>query len=367
MDSKRYLERSLNMPKESFVYAVHSKAFPNVIKIGKADNITTRLQNLNTSMPSFPYKLIVKFGSFDSKASEEQTHRHFAEYRLEKEFFKLSESQVTWYFTQMQKDHLKDKFDIRGKIRATVLKSKFFSVWLADCLERPAKRLAASVLVPNKLRAQPAFTADVWSHVAMHLRPRHLLKLMGVSKSVKRAVDLPTYWLREAVVVSWTIALDHCGWEHELPSELSDCRMVNLAHGYNTAMDGYIRDLRVLIKANCPEFPEDLPPAESIDKLSLTQLFEIARKFLELCLEDPLIAPKAFCQLHAKPSSNEAKTRLIRELDDAPIDKRVKTQLVQSVLDYLQTHPKCAKGFSPKMDRGYMDTPSVSEPFYLFT
>ncbi len=128
---ERMLKERLYLPKESFVYAAYSQAFPDVIKIGKADNVMSRLVSLNTSMPIHPYTLVASFSSFDSDKSEKEAHKHFAKMRVNKEFFRLSAAQAWTYFSTKQREHLENKFHSKSMIAPNFLKHKYFSAWVS--------------------------------------------------------------------------------------------------------------------------------------------------------------------------------------------------------------------------------------------
>ena len=44
---------------------------------------------------------------------------------------------------------------------------------------------------------------DAWGHVGLHLKPRHLSKLMRTCKRVRLAVDTDRYWTRAAAHLVW--------------------------------------------------------------------------------------------------------------------------------------------------------------------
>lgn len=49
----------------------------------------------------------------------------------------------------------------------------------------------------------PNVSADAWAQIGRHLKPRHLAKLMRVSKRVRAAVDNEAYWTRVAAHMVW--------------------------------------------------------------------------------------------------------------------------------------------------------------------
>ena len=88
----------LQMPKVSFVYGTCSDAFPNLIKIGRTDDINARLIQLNTSCAPKPHVLVALAQTFDSMRDESLAHEYFASVRRQGEFFELSVQDITSFF-----------------------------------------------------------------------------------------------------------------------------------------------------------------------------------------------------------------------------------------------------------------------------
>jgi len=375
LDQKRKRDETLFVPKEAFVYAAHSQSFPDLIKIGKADDIPRRLTSLNTSMPEHPFTLITCFSSFDAKKSETEAHEHFAEYRTKKEFFKITTQQALVYFTQKQREHLKHKFAVKKLIRPNALKYKVFNAW-ARINKRPC---TAIDVMPAKRAHTPSrmgfgvFNADVWSHVGMHLRPRHLLKLMRVSKAVNEAVNSSMYWLREGVVVSWMVGPLSDGCQLDLPSKVGPYRMANLAHGYNRAMNDFIVDIRGFVKKYFPEYFPNIARPDDVDTMSLSQLFELAKSAdcdVQFSPGDILLPPKAFCHRFkcspAPRSATSIEYRLVQKLDDIPMERSLKQQFMKDILEYLQRHPDSTAQFADTLWGDARTITKVSSPLYTF-
>lgn len=107
----KYSKQSDNMPEfkkrkrtepESYVYLLHSAAFPDYVKIGRTQNIQSRLSSINCSMPEHPYQLVTYFTSFNAVRDEAEAHQHFEKYRTIREFFKISKEEVIPYFLEKQ-------------------------------------------------------------------------------------------------------------------------------------------------------------------------------------------------------------------------------------------------------------------------
>jgi len=99
--SSQFKKRKRTAP-EAYVYLFQSAAFPEYVKIGRTQNIKTRLVQINCSMPIHPYELVTYFTSFDPVRDEAEAHEHFKNYRVAREFFKISKEEVIPYFLAKQ-------------------------------------------------------------------------------------------------------------------------------------------------------------------------------------------------------------------------------------------------------------------------
>jgi hypothetical protein len=101
----------------------------------------------------------------------------------------------------------------------------------------------------------PRLTPELWAMVSLHLKPRHLSKLMLTNKQIKAAVDVDPYWARVAA---------HLMWRNEEMLELSDDEdmqsyrslpppcpnlfyLVNAQGGYYQGMECFLLRLRQLL------------------------------------------------------------------------------------------------------------------------
>ena len=48
--------------------------------------------------------------------------------------------------------------------------------------------------------------AEIWTLVALHLKPRYLVRLLSASKTIHRAVDNEDYWTRVAAHLTWRMS-----------------------------------------------------------------------------------------------------------------------------------------------------------------
>ena len=93
----------------SYVYAFASDAFPGIIKIGRATDIQSRLSTINTSMADNDFKLVTYFPTYNPSRDESDAHKHFAEFRTKREFFKIEKPQLLAYFAEMNNAFLQQK------------------------------------------------------------------------------------------------------------------------------------------------------------------------------------------------------------------------------------------------------------------
>ena len=97
----------------------------------------------------------------------------------------------------------------------------------------------------------PFLNADAWSMIALHLKPRHMFKLMLVSKPINKAVDTDAYWARVALHLMWRQDILLLNGHPELRApELSDrlgelSAMVNVQAGYYAGMEKFIKLVRL--------------------------------------------------------------------------------------------------------------------------
>ena len=81
-----------------FVYAVKSAAFPGLVKIGRTQDMKTRLSQLNTACAPSPFVVLAVSPTLDYVRDEKRAHEFFSLQRTEGEFFRVNEAQVTDFF-----------------------------------------------------------------------------------------------------------------------------------------------------------------------------------------------------------------------------------------------------------------------------
>ena len=102
-------EIETKMPQVAYIYATKSPAFPDLIKIGRTNDMKTRLSQLNTGCAPLPHVVVAMAPTFNMHRDEHLAHKHFAHARREGEFFAISEQEVTDYFlNHIMAQHQKD-------------------------------------------------------------------------------------------------------------------------------------------------------------------------------------------------------------------------------------------------------------------
>lgn len=96
--------------------------------------------------------------------------------------------------------------------------------------------------------------SDAWVLVGLHLKPRHLLKLVRTSKTVKGLVDNNGYWTRIAAHEVWSsydgMEIDETpGDDDVLPRIDHNMRyLLGLEHGFYWGMERFIRRIDEVIE-----------------------------------------------------------------------------------------------------------------------
>jgi hypothetical protein len=98
---KREREAITSMPKSSWIYGTQSDAFPGLIKIGRSRNVKARISSGNTFCAPEPHVVVAAAPTFDAIRDEDATHEYFSDFRVQGEFFRISESSLQAYFTQV--------------------------------------------------------------------------------------------------------------------------------------------------------------------------------------------------------------------------------------------------------------------------
>ena len=98
-------------PKCTYVYASQSKAFPNLLKIGKADDLDEELALLNMGCTPTPHKFVATACTHDNINAERLTHNFFALNRKKGDFFEVSVEEVSNFLDKHIDVHLEYQLD----------------------------------------------------------------------------------------------------------------------------------------------------------------------------------------------------------------------------------------------------------------
>lgn len=94
---------------------------------------------------------------------------------------------------------------------------------------------------------------DTWMQIGLHLKPRHLSKLMRTSKTINDIVDNEAYWTRVAAYAAWheCCLLDvdplNMGFEKLQPLRHNIYYMLGLDHGYYWTMERFFERMQECI------------------------------------------------------------------------------------------------------------------------
>jgi len=86
------------LPEIGWVYGTYSEAFPGYIKIGRSNDVKSRISTGNTFCAPAPHQVVAGVPSFNPVRDEKMAHQHFAECRAEGEFFRTTKEEVQAYF-----------------------------------------------------------------------------------------------------------------------------------------------------------------------------------------------------------------------------------------------------------------------------
>jgi len=89
---------------------------------------------------------------------------------------------------------------------------------------------------------------EIWTLIGLHLRPRHLVKLMLTCKTINMAVNNETYWTRVAAHLQWR----SCEFIDTSSSSLYF--MNGLEYGYYAGMNNFLKYMEDVIQDKFPEY-----------------------------------------------------------------------------------------------------------------
>ena len=86
------------MPQTSYVYGTKSKAFPDLVKIGRSADVASRLSTLNTACAPAPHYIVAVAPTFNAPRDEALAHSFFSPARKDGEFFQVTAEEVKAFF-----------------------------------------------------------------------------------------------------------------------------------------------------------------------------------------------------------------------------------------------------------------------------
>jgi len=95
---KRKYDETHSMPTVGWVYGTESEAFVDMVKIGRAQDLNSRLASGNTFCAPAKHVVVAAVPSFDPIRDEKAAHQHFEAQRGSGEFFKVTKEAVQLYF-----------------------------------------------------------------------------------------------------------------------------------------------------------------------------------------------------------------------------------------------------------------------------
>ena len=99
---EKVLERAATIPqeppREGYVYAAVSPAFPGLIKLGESINVPARICSLNTACKHMPYKVVAQAPSRDPVRDERMVKAYFADRCVAGEIFAVSVEEIVSFY-----------------------------------------------------------------------------------------------------------------------------------------------------------------------------------------------------------------------------------------------------------------------------
>ena len=94
-----------------YVYALKSLAFPDLIKIGRATDVSQRMHALNTSVAPSPFYLVASASTLDAARDEHETHQHFQDRHVNGEFFRVTPEEIQDWFDNHISARFREEID----------------------------------------------------------------------------------------------------------------------------------------------------------------------------------------------------------------------------------------------------------------
>ena len=177
---------------------------------------------------------------------------------------------------------------------------------------------------------------EIWTIIGLHLRPRHLVKLMLTCKTINMAVNNEMYWTRVAVHLQWR----SCEFMNTSSSQLYF--MNGLQCGYYAGMNHFLDYLEDVIQDKFPKY-------QTLDlrMLVVTRFKDVLAELGDSMQEDDdEITMKTFTMrllhfIYQFVPPNEKMIDFVNDLEDSQIPYKFKREIMTKLRDLLcGLHPK---------------------------
>ena len=177
---------------------------------------------------------------------------------------------------------------------------------------------------------------EIWTIIGLHLRPRHLVKLMLTCKTINMAVNNEMYWTRVAAHLQWR----SCEFMNTSSSQLYF--MNGLQCGYYAGMNHFLDYLEDVIQDKFPKY-------QTLDlrMLVVTRFKDVLAELGDSMQEDDdEITMKTFTMrllhfIYQFVPPNEKMIDFVNDLEDSQIPYKFKREIMTKLRDLLcGLHPK---------------------------
>ena len=203
---------------------------------------------------------------------------------------------------------------------------------------------------------------DAWVLVGLHLKPRHLSKLIQTSKTVKKLVDTNAYWTRVAAHEVWSSfeGMEINETPHDgdvLPRIEHNLKyMLGLEHGYYWGMERFFQRVDEVIEYNSLHDLEEY--RESWVSMKSMSLEEKTRDWMatmlvsygkKLTAEEMAMSMKEIAKVEieaSKADSDPRFNRFVCSMDDDPMPPVYKRAFFRKLDDLLWSSMRRPQGDS---------------------
>ena len=173
---------------------------------------------------------------------------------------------------------------------------------------------------------------EIWNMIGLHLRPRHLVKLMLTCKTMNMIVNNETYWTRVAAHIEFT----YCSSIDMIPTQMY--YLTNLECGYYEGMNKFLQMIDEIIDDTFSEY-------QGMNlRMQILSMFNGERiecgKYANIMGEVESITMKEFAKrrivYHAISNPKNSKmVKFVQNLEDSNIPTKFKREIMRSLADLL--------------------------------